>query len=1001
MLRSCHFTLLLLVLSITVLFGQKFESVNDKFPFARVNCIYQDNYGFLWFGTRDGLVKYDGYSARHFRKIPGDPQSLPGPEVNAVCQISDSLLLIGMQINGAAILNRNTGQCRRLLLKGHGGPLRVYSLLVTSDSDVMIGTDNGIFSCNECELNTLSPNDFTNLLVEMEVTQLYQDSHGTVWVGTDKGIFTVVENEFVKQSSASGELKSHVVDIVEDHLGVVWLSVADGTHRIYKWNRADRVFVGESKYGQDGVFEMAIDGQGNMWAISDIQGVFKYEPDKTTALAPEKDWQHGFRALFAREIACDKYNNIWIAGNRVFQLSGGNKNFQSVKSNGFHVISIYADEESIYYCAQEPMRWSRQTGIAKPFMKNVEFKDLVDPVKPASLKRIYRFQPVEDGIVMSSIRNVFIWDKSTDQFTQLPSNLEGAFRDFLIDKDGNVLLTGAQGMPSRLSLSSGEYELCNELSEVRSPVAVAQSRNGVQWWGNSDHGLIKYDPAKDETKVFVPEPESKNGSISSFGINDVLCHSNGDIWAATKFGLNRIYGKSEEVEQFLFDPGQANMHIASILEDNRGDLWLGTQNGIVYFDPDSKSVKRYTKADGLINTVYTPRACYKDEKGCLYFGGDGGIDYFFPEEIGTNAIAPDVYLKAITVGNHTITDSIAGESISELTLDYWQNTIEIELLPLHLVSPEANVCSYRLPLQSEEWIALGYNRTINLANLSPGKYILEGRCANADGIWSQPISLLTLNIAKPYWQTFWFVSLVGLFLLFGVLAVYRVRIRQLKKSARLKHEFTRQIAELEMKALRAQMNPHFLFNSLNSVSLLIDKGMNTEAKRYLAKYSELIRQILNNSRQKFIRLDEELETLRLYLDLEQIRFKNFTYCINVDDNVEADFIEIPPLLLQPYVENALWHGLMNKQEGERELLIAVTKDERSVRIRIEDNGIGRAQAQLIKSRNGRNRESLGAKISEDRLMYLKEVYGRDVFVEVDDLENPSGTRVTIGLPLSD
>jgi LytS/YehU family sensor histidine kinase len=163
----------------------------------------------------------------------------------------------------------------------------------------------------------------------------------------------------------------------------------------------------------------------------------------------------------------------------------------------------------------------------------------------------------------------------------------------------------------------------------------------------------------------------------------------------------------------------------------------------------------------------------------------------------------------------------------------------------------------------------------------------------------------------------------------------------------------------------------------------------------------LIRQILEYSREKFIRLDEEMEMLSLYLDLEQVRFKNFEYTIDVAPGLEADFIEIPPMLLQPFVENAIWHGLMNKPDDPRNLSIIVHQEKSNTVIIIEDNGIGRKQAQLLKSRKGSQRESLGLRIGQERIDILKEQYGDGAKMQIIDLENPTGTRVVISLPVAE
>ena len=425
---------------------------------------------------------------------------------------------------------------------------------------------------------------------------------------------------------------------------------------------------------------------------------------------------------------------------------------------------------------------------------------------------------------------------------------------------------------------------------------------------------------------------------------------------------------------------------------------MGTGNGLLYLDPATDSLRRFTRDDGLANTVFTERACYRDRHGVLYFAGDQGIDFFHPNSIQGNPVAPDLYVRSVSVNSRSITEEVAGECLTELNLNYTENFIEIELLGLDLAAPNSVTYAYRLPLQSEEWNQLGRNRVISFAPLPPGEYVLEAKCANGDGIWSQPKALLTINISPPFWQTPWFIGLMVMAAIAALYLLYRFRIQQIRRAGRIKAELTKQIAETEMKALRAQMNPHFLFNSLNSVKLLIDQGSNAEAKRYLTKYSQLIRRILDNSRKKTIRLDEELDTLRLYLELEQVRFKNFSYEIDVPPEVEIDFLEIPPLLLQPYVENALWHGLMNKENGDRKLLIKVVPLPDKINVIIEDNGIGREQARRLQTRSRARKESLGLSIAEDRLRHYGLVHSEPASVEIVDLQNPTGTRVVISLP---
>jgi LytS/YehU family sensor histidine kinase len=209
-----------------------------------------------------------------------------------------------------------------------------------------------------------------------------------------------------------------------------------------------------------------------------------------------------------------------------------------------------------------------------------------------------------------------------------------------------------------------------------------------------------------------------------------------------------------------------------------------------------------------------------------------------------------------------------------------------------------------------------------------------------------------------------------------------------------------QMADIEMQALRAQMNPHFIFNCLNSINRYIVKSDQATASLYLTRFAKLIRLILDNSNSKTVTLTNELEALRLYIDMESIRFeKQFSYKINIDENVSPDHIYVPPLIIQPYVENAIWHGLLHKEtEGHLEVRLTMPQPN-MLQCVVEDNGVGRAKAKELKSKSASTSKSLGMKLTESRLALLNKHSNWDASIEILDLVDPegipAGTRVTL------
>jgi hypothetical protein len=225
-----------------------------------------------------------------------------------------------------------------------------------------------------------------------------------------------------------------------------------------------------------------------------------------------------------------------------------------------------------------------------------------------------------------------------------------------------------------------------------------------------------------------------------------------------------------------------------------------------------------------------------------------------------------------------------------------------------------------------------------------------------------------------------------------------------QRISQLQSDFVRQIAEAEMAGLRSQMNPHFIFNCLNSIKLYATENDSEKASDYLTKFSRLIRMVLENSRSERVTLQNELEMLRLYTDLEIMRFKQkLSFSITVEAGIDTRFIEIPPLLIQPYVENAIWHGLMHKPEGGSVHLQVTHPQDDLLQLTVTDDGVGRARATELKSKSASHRKSFGLKMTSERIALVNQLYHTHTNVQIEDLMDaegqPAGTEVTIQIPL--
>jgi LytS/YehU family sensor histidine kinase len=248
-------------------------------------------------------------------------------------------------------------------------------------------------------------------------------------------------------------------------------------------------------------------------------------------------------------------------------------------------------------------------------------------------------------------------------------------------------------------------------------------------------------------------------------------------------------------------------------------------------------------------------------------------------------------------------------------------------------------------------------------------------------------------------------AVVVLLLIVGMVAVILYARKQKLAQALKESNYQSRLNDVSFAALRSQMNPHFIFNCLNSIKLYTEQNNSEAASEYLSKFALLIRSTLDNARREKVLLAQELESIKLYLELEAMRFKEkLIFNIAVDDNVDIDFIEIPTTIIQPYIENAIWHGLMHKPTGGNiSITVKQINNNESLLIKIEDNGIGREKAAVLKSKSVEQHESYGTKITGERIALINEKYGLTATVNIKDLYNeagqPSGTLVTLNLPI--
>ena len=288
--------------------------------------------------------------------------------------------------------------------------------------------------------------------------------------------------------------------------------------------------------------------------------------------------------------------------------------------------------------------------------------------------------------------------------------------------------------------------------------------------------------------------------------------------------------------------------------------------------------------------------------------------------------------------------------------------------------------------------------------LPPGNYLFSVEAMSKSGIWSAEPAQMQIEILPHFYQTFWFQFVVGLLIVIIGVTILWLYSRSIRSKEREKSEISKRIANLELMALRAQMNPHFIFNTLSSIQHFISGNNSEEALKYLSKFAKLMRVILDNSKKKFISISDEIKAISLYLDLEKLRFKDkFEYEIVIDPSIDPEYDEMPSMLVQPYLENAVLHGIAHKQE-KGQIIINLFEENEFLVCCVEDNGVGRKKATEIRSTQTKYHKSQGMSITEDRLQIINKVNDSDLSVSIEDIypdkEGETGTRVKIYVPLN-
>lgn len=1011
----------------------KFHHINveNGLPSNTVNCTIADSRGFIWIATENGVGRYDGYSFSNFRAGDRDSLTISSNIVYVVFEDKQQRLWVGSE-RGLDLYNRALDRFDRHYFKG----VPVKALYQDSRGVLWVGSDNGLYLYDEQSGN------FKQMFAEMfdgggfiynTIPTITEDRNGRLWVGTTNGVYVIDHKSgsytrFAADRSRPSTLSDNSIrKIVEDEKGRIWIATYGGGLNLYQPGAGNfKVYKHDANnaasISTNLLPTLYAHHDGSLWIGTDGSGIDILDPE-------EEVFHHVVHSPYntrslnnnvVRSIANDGRGGIWVG-----TYNGGVNFFNQNTEAFFHyrVPTVNGNSSVTSFAEEENGNlWIGTDGGGLCYLnrKTGEFQNIYHDEKNKSTlsdNRVIALLLDDKGSLWigTYLGGLCRYDLKTKRFTTYRKNdgsglSDNIVWDLLADHDGRIWIASNDGLNlyDRKTNTFQVFDIDNSTLSNNMVRCLFEDGKHRLWIGTQNGINILENP--DEDFTVIKSSVRKENALSNDWIRTISSDLNGNLWIGTfAGGLNMYDELSDSFLSFNESDGLPDNMVSGILSDENNNIWVSTGRGLAHLDMKNRTFSNYASSDGLQDYQYNINSCFVTKGGEFLFGGNSGFTLFKPERIKTitgNAFPPKVALTALRIFNREIKpgapESALNEHINEsekIVLDYDQNVLTFEFASLNFIQPEQNSYAYMLDGFEKDWNVVGNQRSATYTNLEPGNYVFKVKASNNDGVWSADIKDVRIEILPPFWGTWWFKLLAvmcGVAVTFAVVDIVRNRIRERIRVNKI-------IAELELKALIAQMNPHFIFNCLTSIQELIIVHKQDEAMHYLNQFSRLLRTVLQSSEKNSIPLDEELTLLELYLELESMRFdKQFHYKVSLDNIIDPEDIIIPSFLIQPFVENAIWHGLMHKK-GERNLVVTFTLDSSDIlTCKITDNGIGRVEAANFKRRSIKSYQSMGIRIIQERMELMKkqsEGFDLQIIDETDRSGNAAGTTVVMKIPV--
>lgn len=899
-----------------------------------VRSISRDKYGYLWLGTQNGLNRFNGYEVKIFQHNDNDSFSLPDHNVPYVFCDSMGELWVS-QIKGLHKFEYPTGKF--IMVKGSEG-ITTFKMVQESKETIFLSTEKGMMK------HDLRSGTFTYLaddvdtafksLMRVTVNDFCLNNKGEILIACDSGLVVYqIKNKTVRKPYIK-KLVGGITKIAADKNNNYWMVFYDEPGVMML--RSDTAFANtevygnfnskKTNYGDNQIIAVYTDSGGRLWVTSIRQGIALYDPLSNGFIFHMHDplQSMSIGTNFITLLYQDKNGFIWAG------TEGNGAEYFNPEKNLFHAIQPSMQTPTL------PDKWCRTAsedddgnlwmgtvnGVAKYDFKKQEYSIIQNaPGFPRMLhaNSTRSLLCAGDDVWIGTIIGLNRYNRKTGkmEFMLKEDSIPYSFYWSIIKDHNNDIWYGCNNGLLRYDHKKGKpVPLTSD--KLFAPYASMGIRSLFEdshhrlWIGLTSRGLLMVNPERTRIK-FIEFTEKNTRGLKDGTVTSVAEDSTGIIWISTLSGFASYNVNTNTFKHYAGRDSAISEITSSLMCDPKNRLWIAASSGIYMLDPSRSLYKSFGIGDGLPTIDFTGQMAYKMKNGSYMFPSLKGFVVFNPEEYMERRDSINVFLSSFKVFGNEISIRSDIEQLERIRLRYNENFFTIQMTAINYDNPRQNWYAYKLEPFDKEWI-YSQDRNVNYTNVPGGNYTFHYKTSTDRNNWNVPAKSIRISIDTVFYRSWWFAALALILVSAGFYSVYRYRLNQKEKLLSLENKansLEKEKALAMYESLKQQLNPHFLFNSLTSLSSLISSNP-PNAKKFLDSLSKIYRYILKSGDSETVPLADEVRLVEIYMQLQQTRFREG---IELVCDIPEEYLhrKIAPVTLQNLIENAMKHNIIDAE----------------------------------------------------------------------------------------